>query len=238
MKFIIKAVKSDDSTMHKLQRVKVFVEHDDFYAVNRAITQIHHQLTNQNDVKGMLEDRVPCHKNGHSYTFSFMYVDNEYHLEQFGTWDEYKKRIKQRLEQIIIGTDFQRETNTSLMKTVYAIAKEKRLVAGFEKIKEYFIPETFDVYQLVKYEFDFRAVVTYGSEGTWLDCYLHGDFGVPGKKYLGMGTFKTLNDTMDAAKVMGELGGILTYLEREYVNKNISRFAPDLKREVNQVEIL
>jgi hypothetical protein len=112
------------------------------------------------------------------------------------------------------------------MQAIYSIAQKNGYVDAFEGIKEYYLPETQEVYPLTSYGFDFRAIVNYGSEGTWLNCYLQGDFGVHGKTTLPMGIFKTLKDDLEASRIMGELGGVLTYLENRYVNRHIARFDP------------
>lgn len=70
-------------------------------------------------------------------------------------------------------------------------------------------------------------MLTLGSEGIYLDCYLKGKFDNSGNDFCRMGTFKTLNDDLKGMKVMAELGGILNYYLSQFVNQNIKSFMPD-----------
>ena len=52
-----------------------------------------------------------------------------------------------------------------------------------------------------------------------------------------MGTLKTLERSLEAAKIMAELGGALFYHENQYVNQNIHRYTPQdaLEREYRRM---
>ena len=215
------------SDMHWLHRTHFEVLERDGLVADRVITQLLYLLGTSSSINGGLRNGVQHNKDKHTFELCFMYCDNDYHIHKFGTWEQYVERIQRRIADVIAHTDFNRDTNTTLMQAVYAIALRNGYADAFEGIKEYFLPETQEVYQLTSYGFDFRAVVNYGSEGTWLNCYLQGDFGVPGKNTLTMGTFKTLKDDLEASRIMGELGGVLTYLESRYVNNHIARFDPE-----------
>ena len=82
--------------------------------------------------------------------------------------------------------------------------------------------------KLTAYEFSFDASVNYGgSEGIYIDCYLTGKFDESGRFVLPIGTIKTLKRDLEAAKIMGELCGVLTYYASQYVNQNLLRYTPE-----------
>ncbi len=77
--------------------------------------------------------------------------------------------------------------------------------------------------KLTAYEFDFFTVVNFGaSEG----IYLRGKFDESGRYQLNVGTIKTLRHDLEAMKLMGELGGVLTYYADRYVNQHLHRYTP------------
>lgn len=131
-----------------------------------------------------------------------------------------------------------RDTGGSLFCAVLKLAEEN---GDFEKarpILDYVLPcehEGFssESVELTAYEFDFVPIVNFGSEGIYLDCYLKGKFDESGRNTLHVGTLKTLERSLEAAKIMAELGGALLYYANQYVNQNIHRYTPQaaLERE-------
>lgn len=130
-------------------------------------------------------------------------------------------------------TEVLRDTGCSLFCTALRLAEES---GDFEKarpILDYVLPcerERYDSSsegaELTAYEFNFVPIVNFGCEGIYLDCYLEGKFDESGRHTLHIGTLKTQECSLEAAKIMAELGGALFYHENQYVNKNIHRFTP------------
>ena len=82
--------------------------------------------------------------------------------------------------------------------------------------------------KLTVYEFDFVPIVNFGgSEGIYLDCYLMGKFDGSGRYSVHIGSKKTLETSLEACKIMGELGGALLHHAGRYVNEQIHRYTPD-----------
>ena len=141
-------------------------------------------------------------------------------------------------------TQVYRATGRSLFCEVVRIARENGDFSKADAILDYVLPSrqengTGPNTELVAYEFDFFAVASYGaSEGIYLDCYLQGKFDQSGRFRLHIGTLKTLDDSLEAMKIMGELGGALTVYARRYVNENLHRFTPDeeLEREAKRLK--
>ena len=92
--------------------------------------------------------------------------------------------------------------------------------------------------KLTAYEFDFVPILSYGSEGIYIDCYLKGKFDESGRSSLHVGTLKTLQRSLEAEKIMGELCGILHYYENQYVNQNLRLYTPDKELEAQHQQQL
>jgi len=119
-----------------------------------------------------------------------------------------------------------RDTNTILFNEVVALAKANGDFDKVSPILDCEHAETYKVKELKDCEFDFVAKVVWGSnEGIYIHCYLEGTFDNSGDKRLNVGTLKTLSTSLQDFQVMGELAGALTYHARQYVDKNIDRYA-------------
>lgn len=93
--------------------------------------------------------------------------------------------------------------------------------------------------ELTAYEFDFVPIVNFGgSEGIYLDCYLKGKFDGSGRSSLHIATLKTLECSLEAAKIMAELGGALMYHASRYVNGNLHRYTPQAALEAEYQRML
>ena len=57
---------------------------------------------------------------------------------------------------------------------------------------------------------------------------MKGKFDESGRHSLHIATLKTLEKSLEAAKIMAELGGALMYHANRYVNENIHRFTPQV----------
>ena len=132
-----------------------------------------------------------------------------------------------------------RDTNTVLMNKVFELVKENGCYEKAGAIMDYFLAEDYKVQELSDYEFDFLVKLNFGgSEGIYLDCYIEGCFRESNAERkterLSCGTFKTLDESLDAMKIMGELAGSLTYFASQYVNKELDRYTPPAQREAEE----
>jgi hypothetical protein len=136
-----------------------------------------------------------------------------------------------------------RDTGGDLFSTVVRLARENGDLDKAKAILDYVLPckhETgcHEGTELTAYEFDFVPMINFGgSEGIYLDCSLVGKFDGSGRSTLRIGSLKTLDTSLDACKIMGELGGTLMYYANRYVNQNIHRYTPDreLQAEVKRM---
>lgn len=130
----------------------------------------------------------------------------------------------------------QRLTSGQLFEKTVERAKENGDMERFESINEYILPENFENGKLCKYEFDFVPVVNFGgSEGIYIDCTLRGEFDeCKQNSSRSAGTLKTLENDLDACKIMGELCGTLLYHNSRYVGENLYLFTPtaELERDI------
>lgn len=124
-----------------------------------------------------------------------------------------------------------RDTNEDLMNNVFELVKKYHCYGKAEKIMDYFQAESYKTIEISDYEFDFDAIVQFGSsEGIYIDCSIRGHFdeNEPSDKtqILHCGTFKTLGTSLENMRIMGELAGSLVYFAKEYVNENIDKYTP------------
>lgn len=124
-----------------------------------------------------------------------------------------------------------RDTNTDLMNNVLELVKKNHCYDKAKKIMEYFHVESYKTMKISDYEFDFDAIVQFGSnEGIYIDCSIRGHFdeNEPSDKtqILHCGTFKTLGTSLEDMRIMGELAGSLVYFAKEYVNENLDKYTP------------
>ncbi|MEG0724392.1 MAG: hypothetical protein RR419_09280, partial [Akkermansia sp.] len=122
--------------------------------------------------------------------------------------------------------DRNRLTGGQLFEKVVECARANGDLALFDTIHEYILPEEYDKTKLTKYEFDFVPIVNYGCEGIYINCSLKGAFDQGKERWLSVGTIKTLENDLAAAKIMGELCGILLHHESQYVGSNLWRLTP------------
>lgn len=130
-------------------------------------------------------------------------------------------------------TEVFRDTAGDLFSTVVRMARQAGDLEQADKILDYILPrkdeaDTVEGIKLTAYEFDFVPIINFGgSEGIYVDCYLKGKFDESGRYSLHIGTLKTLETSLSACKIMGELCGTLMYYERRYVNQHLHRYTPD-----------
>ena len=117
------------------------------------------------------------------------------------------------------------DTNVSYFHKLMKLIKDNGHYDDAEKLIDYVLVHDKDVRTLTSYEFDFVSSLCWGSnEGIYIDCYLEGKFDHSTSKKLKVATLKSLETSVDAFKIMGELTGTLTYYGRLYVDENINMF--------------
>jgi len=128
--------------------------------------------------------------------------------------------IKEKLPPMAKGT----LTNKKLMEATLEQVKSMPEFKRAEPIIDYMLAESFDVYEITKYEFSFVAATNPDcSEGIYIDCWLAGEFDNSDKTTIGVGTVKTLERSQEAMMIMGELSGLLTWVAGDYLQKQICR---------------
>lgn len=163
------------------------------------------------------------------YSIQALYIDTEYYREKlhYNSLEEYIALVEERINSILQCEDYSKDTNTTLMDAIVTKLKEQGLYDRFHAIEEYYLPATFE---LTIVNFEYYKLISYvndGSEGTWLNVFLSGKLDDGEKRLIPMGTFKTLEDDLNAALIMGELGGAIYYIGNEYINKNYDRLFPN-----------
>ena len=105
------------------------------------------------------------------------------------------------------------------MNHVHALVVENGAFAKAEKILDYFLPAELDTHEICSADICSKAIVGFGgSEGIYIDCYLEGCI-ASDKSYarVSCGTYKTLDESMKAMQIMGELVGSLTYYANSFI---------------------
>ncbi len=123
-----------------------------------------------------------------------------------------------------------RESRESLMKGIHQMAVDSGHYAKAEAILDYFLPDSHSSPETVtRDDFTFVTKVGFGgSEGIYLDCYAEGRIQEDGAKGVWhLGTYKTLDTSLDAMQTLGELGGTLTYFASKYLWEHSDRFLSD-----------
>ena len=158
-------------------------------------------------------------------------------LRLFNDWDREQARIW--LEQNFPPekpTEIFRDTGGSLFSSVIRMAKANGDFDRAGAILDYYLPCEHEAgirekVELTAYEFDFVPILSYGSEGIYIDCSLRGKFDESGRYSLHVGMLKTLKRDLEAGKIMGELCGVLMHHAGEYVNQNLHRYTPQKELE-------
>lgn len=121
-----------------------------------------------------------------------------------------------------------RDTTDTLFEAILKRAREAGDMADIDPILDYALPPlSKQARKLSDYRFDIVPELEFGgSEGIYITLYLRGDFDKTEDKRCELGTIKTLEDRLDACKLMGKLCGILMYHGGEYINENIHRYTP------------
>lgn len=127
-------------------------------------------------------------------------------------------------------------TNEDFMNHVFEMVKENRCYEKAGAIMDYFLAEDYEVVELTNYDFKFAVDLDFGgSEGIYLDCYIKGNFsknmseGM--EKVIPCGTFKTLEESLEAMQIMGELAGALIYFASHWRMITSRRYMPAAKSE-------
>ena len=153
-------------------------------------------------------------------------------LNLFNDWDRESARLW--LEQNFPPekpTEVFRDTGGGLFSSVIRMAKAGGDFDRAGAILDYYLPCEHESgaregVVLTAYEFDFVPILSYGSEGIYIDCYLQGKFDGSQRYSLHVGTLKTPKRDLEAEKIMGELCGVLHYYADQYVNRNLRLYTP------------
>lgn len=159
----------------------------------------------------------------------FLKLFHDYDREAARLWLE-KNFPPQTLAEVL------RDTGGSLFCSAIRLARENGDFDKADAILDYILPSAHETgmkekIELTAYEFNFESTLSYGSEGIYMDCYLTGKFDESGRFVLHVGTLKTLERSLEAAKIMGELCGTLMHYVSQYVNQNIHRYTPEKELE-------
>jgi hypothetical protein len=202
---------------------KIFVTDSDQEEMARFFTQFKESMR-KTDLLISMEHKEGTNKSAH-YLIRAFYTDTEYYREKlhYNSLEEFIALVENRINNILQYEDYSKDTNTTLMDAIVTKLKEESLYDKFQAIEEYYMPATTDAaftnleyYELISYVND-------GSEGTWLNVFLSGELVDGEQRKIPMGTFKTLKDDLNAALIMGELGGAIYYIGNKYINKNYDR---------------
>ena len=135
--------------------------------------------------------------------------------------------------------NIERDTRETLMMGIHKLVVDNEHFHEAEKILDYFKPEMYDSPKTITCD-DFCVVTEVqfgGSEGIYLDCYAEGRIqpDAPEKRWC-LGTYKTLESSLDAMQTFGALGGALTYYARQYLIENGRRFLTDRELRVRYLK--
>lgn len=116
-------------------------------------------------------------------------------------------------------------TTKELFNIINQHLKEKGLLPD---ILDYGIAESKDI-PIRSYAWDLIGIVNFGgSEGIYLDLYCYGNTGNSfNEKKIPVGTYKTLETSKDAYKIMGNLNAEFVYETLDFVNNNMDDFTWD-----------
>jgi hypothetical protein len=114
-------------------------------------------------------------------------------------------------------------TTKRVMEAVFNLAKKMPEYKRAASIIDYTLAE-YEGAEITKYEFNFVAATNPNcSEGIYIDCWLEGAFDNYSRRFIKMGTVKTLERSQEAMMIMGELTGLLTVLAGKYIDEQICR---------------
>lgn len=81
-----------------------------------------------------------------------------------------------------------------------------------------------EVFEIRRVEWDTIGIVNFGgNEGIFLDLYARGDTGNEQKK-IPLGTYKTLRESKEAFKAMGDLNAEFVFAVNSFVNGHLELF--------------
>jgi hypothetical protein len=118
------------------------------------------------------------------------------------------------------------------MNKIFEILDDTPEYKRIADILDYRLAGKLSVATLTNYGFDVEAYPQFGaSEGIYVMCSISGKFDNGNVRKLHMGTLKTLQTSMEAMRLMGELCGLITYIGTSYINKNLELFTPSESEE-------
>lgn len=146
-------------------------------------------------------------------------------MERFDTAAICKKIDEELLTKFSRALDMLRLTGGQLFANIMKRAKENGDLERFGKIEDYLWPDRNSNRKITNYAFDLVPAITFGTnEGIILECSIRGNFDNSEDKIQRIGFAKTLGDSMEDSRIMGELCGILLYHGTRYINDNLFLF--------------
>ena len=131
----------------------------------------------------------------------------------------FERVIREPLPPLTKGT----LTTKRVMEAVFSRVKKMPEYKRAEPIIDYMLAG-YEGAEITKYEFNFVAATNPNcSEGIYIDCWLEGAFDNYSRRFIRMGTVKTLERSQEAMMIMGELTGLLTWVAGKYIDEQICR---------------
>ena len=132
-------------------------------------------------------------------------------------------------------TEIKRETGISIFDGIFKMAKESGALKEMVAIMDYYMADRFNdeaQIPITNHLFNVRFEVNFGcSEGIYIDAYIVGEIDeADGDKCIHIGLIKTLENDLDAMRIMGEACGVLQFYAREYLTQKLDNLMPDYSK--------
>ena len=137
------------------------------------------------------------------------------------------------MEEKITGS--KRETGISIFDGIFKMAKDAGALKKMGAIMEYQTADHFNEeakIPITNHLFNIRFEVDFGcSEGIYIDAYIVGEIDEAGEgKRIHIGLIKTLENDLNAMRIMGEACGVLQFYAREYLTQKLDNLLPDYSK--------
>ena len=134
------------------------------------------------------------------------------------------------MEEKITGS--KRETGISIFDGIFQMAKDAGALKQMEAIMDYQTADHFNneaKLPITNHLFNVRFEVDFGcSEGIYIDAYIVGEIDeADGDRRIHIGLIKTLENNLNAMRIMGEACGVLQFYAREYLAQKLDNLLPD-----------
>ena len=132
-------------------------------------------------------------------------------------------------------TESKRETGISIFDGIFKMAKDAGALKQMEAIMDYQTADHFNEeakIPITNHLFNVRFEVDFGcSEGIYIDAYIVGEIDeADGDRRIHIGLIKTLENDLNAMRIMGEACGVLQFYAREYLAQKLDNLLPDYSK--------